>query len=307
MKLKRKAGIGLAIPLVLLTISGCRTSSEQAVITSNKLTETFLPPTPSVTIDMVLIPAGEFEMGSNAEDAIAICQELYEPYGSENKPCKLNVFEDEEPIHVVKLDAFYIDKFEVTTADYQICVGEGVCNVPESDFEREGYFDNPEYANYPIINVSWDDAQTYCNWRGARLPTEAEWEKAARGTDGRTYPWGNTFDGGLGNFCDREYEYNDGYEENAPVGSYPEGASPYGVMDMAGNVWEWVADWYGYNYFSNSPAENPQGPPNGAMRVLKGGTWKCEGFYDVRSADRSGWFSDHKFVYIGFRCASSVP
>jgi len=122
-----------------------------------------MPPTPSVTVDMIHIPAGEFIMGSDAEVAMSICQEFYEPYGSENNPCKLNAFEDEEPVHVVMLDDFYIDKYEVTTADYHVCVKEGVCSPPERDFEREGYFDSPEYANYPIISVGWDDAQTYCD------------------------------------------------------------------------------------------------------------------------------------------------
>jgi formylglycine-generating enzyme required for sulfatase activity len=255
---------------------------------------------------MIHIPAGEFEMGFDTQEAMAICIEYYEPYGSENNPCKLNAFEDEEPVHWVTLDDYYIDKYEVTTSDYLVCIGEGVCREPESDFEVEGYFDSPEYANYPIVSVSWDDAKTYCEWRGARLPTEAEWEKAARGTDGRAYPWGDEFNGNLGNFCDRDYEFNDGYEENAPVGSFPDGASPYGVMDMAGNAWEWVSDWYGYSYYSSSPEMNPQGPVDGSIRVLKGGNWKCEGYYDVRAADRIGWYQDHRFIYLGFRCASST-
>lgn len=288
MRIPSPAILSSFIIILLLLLSSCAASSA------------------SVTVDMIHIPAGEFEMGFDSQEAMVICMEFYEPYGSANKPCKLNAFEDEEPVHWVTLDDFYIDKYEVTTSEYQVCVSEGVCKEPESDFEVEGYFDSPEYANYPIVSVGWDDAKTYCEWRGARLPTEAEWEKAARGTDGRTYPWGDEFNGNYGNFCDRDYEFNDGYEENAPVGSFSEGASPYGVMDMAGNAWEWVSDWYGYNYYTNSPGENPQGPAEGSMRVLKGGTWKCEGYYDVRAADRAGWYSDLRYIFTGFRCASST-
>jgi formylglycine-generating enzyme required for sulfatase activity len=260
----------------------------------------------SVTIDMIHIPAGEFEMGQDADIGFESCQLIYEPYG--RTKCKPDWFEDEEPVHTVYLDDFYIDKFEITNADYQVCVENGICDPPNktSSRHREEYFGNPEFADYPVIYVDWFKAQTYCEWRGARLPTEAEWEKAARGTDGRTYPWGNEYNGDLGNFCDRDDGFNDGYDDTAPVGSYPGGASPYGVLDLGGNVWEWVYDVYGDDYFATFPEENPQGPSAGSTRVFKGGTWYCELGYIGRAAERGGVFPDKEWNMLGFRCASST-
>lgn len=290
LKQKSKWFIALILLVIVITLSGCGSTPGQ-----------------EVTIDMILIPAGDFEMGEDADLGLATCQELYEPYG--DRECKHTDFEDEEPIHTVSLDGYYIDKYEVTNADYLSCVEEGVCDPPKkiNSYTRKEYYGNPEFDDYPVIYVSWFDAQAYCEWRGLRLPTEAEWEKAARGTDGHIYPWGDNFAGDAGNFCDRDYGYNDGYGDTSPVGSYPAGVSPYGVMDMAGNVTEWVADRYGDDYFVNSPSENPQGPTKGCCRVLKGGTWKCDGVYCVRTADRVWWFPDYKYDFIGFRCATSSP
>ena len=132
--------------------------------------------------------------------------------------------------------------------------------------------------DHPVVQVSWFDAEAYCAWAGGSLPTEAQWEKAARGTDGRTYPWGSVFDGTWLNYCDASCEggdtaFDDGYRFTAPVGSYPAGASPYGALDMAGNVWEWTADWYDDGYYAVSPASNPTGPDSGQYRVLRGGSW----------------------------------
>jgi serine/threonine-protein kinase len=199
---------------------------------------------------MVYVPAGPFWMGSTdpqVDDALALCSK----YRSD---CDRELFSNEQPPHQVSLDAYWIDQTEVTNTQYTQCVNAGGCTPPSdsNSYTRDSYYDNPEYDAYPVIFVSWDQANAYCEWAGKRLPTEAEWEKAARGTDRRTFSWGNAFDGSKVNFCDlncslewTDLDWDDGYADTAPAGSYPSVASPYGVLDMAGNVWEWVADWYG--------------------------------------------------------------
>jgi len=238
---------------------------------------------------MVFVPAGDFTMGSNDGD------------------------NGEKPQHTVYLDAFWMDKYEVTNAQYKKCVDAGKCSRPSESksYTRSSYYGNASFDNYPVIYVSWNDAKTYCEWAGKRLPTEAEWEKAARGTDGRLYPWGNTFDGWRVNFCDRNCtldwankEYDDGYADTAPVGSYPGGASLYGALDMAGNVWEWVADWYDEKYYASSPRNNPTGPSSGQYRVVRGGAWSNSGNI-VRAANRIRNSPLSANDYVGFRCARS--
>ena len=248
------------------------------------------------TSEEILIPAGEFVMGSTEEEVDAALEMCNASYGD----CERSWFADEQPQHTVYLDDYYIDKYEVTTARYQACVDAGACDAPQasSSDTRESYFGNPEYADYPVIKVTWFQAEAFCAWEGKRLPTEAEWEKAARGTDGRTYPWGNEApDAGLLN-------YDENVGDTTPVGSYPAGASPYGALDMAGNVWEWVNDWYGEDYYRQSPRDNPPGPATGAYRVLRGGSWGGSD-YDVRSARRINYFPVNWGYSSGFRCVRS--
>ena len=241
-------------------------------------------------MELVYIPAGEFKMGSTrAEDP--------------------QTLDEEVPQHIVYLDSFWIDQTEVTNAQYAMCVASGACSKPIDNISltRSSYYDNSLYSNYPVILVSWNQAAAYCAWAGRRLPTEAEWEKAARGPEGRIYPWGTTFDGTLANYCDincnndwKDDRYDDGYTDTSPVGDYPDGASFYGVLDMAGNVYEWVADWYGP--YSRIRQPNPTGPPSGTEHIIRGGSWGDDPAH-IRSAVRSHIHADNWMNFIGFRCA----
>lgn len=256
-------------------------------------------------ISMRLVPAGEFTMGSN------------------------NGQDDERPEHLVYLDSFYMDTYEVTNSAYKQCIDDGVCDPPSSKYK----FENPSYAKHPVVYVNWFMAKAFCEWRGARLPTEAEWEKAARGTDGRTYPWGEELS------CDKA-NYRQGnlcIGETTLVGSYERGISPYGIYDMAGNVEEWVNDWYSPTYYQVSSSSNPSGPGSGQLKVRRGGAWALVysvtargGFVyspifdeDIRSSARNIFFFDlideyyesvslnnepsSSGAHIGYRCAKSFP
>ena len=243
--------------------------------------------------EMVLVPAGEFVMGS--ED-----------------------YDDEKPRHRVYLDAFYVDKFELTNALFERFVRS---TGHQTTAEREGWayaltgskWDKVNGAawktpqgpgssadtSHPVIQVSWQDADAYCRWAGKRLPTEAEWEKAAHGTDGRKYPWGEQWDASRANSSESKLG------RTTPVGSYASGASPYGAHDMAGNVWEWVADWYDKDYYKRSPERNPQGPDSGTSRVLRGGSW-YNGPVNLRTAYRYYNSPDYRGDGFGFRCARGL-
>ena len=218
-------------------------------------------------MEMVSVPAGEFQMGSDAGQI------------------------DEKPAHTVSLGAYWIDKTEVTNAEYVQCVADGKC--------KPSYYANDRKLNaenQPVVGVDWNMANAYCEWAGRRLPSEAEWEKAARGTDGRTYPWGNQEpDNSLLN-------YNENEGKTTQVGKYPQGASPYGALDMAGNVWEWVNDWYGD--YPSGIQNNPTGPSTGQYRMLRGGSWDYT-VLNARSASRFRLSPDRRYGGYGFRCARS--
>jgi len=240
---------------------------------------------------LVFVPEGEFLMGSADE----IIPEIHQSPS----------YYDNRPQHRVLLDAFWIDKTEVTNQQYKRCVAEGVCVLPSNlkSPMRSAYYNESEFDNYPVIYINWYKAQAYCEWAGRRLPTEAEWEKAARGTDARIYPWGNTVpDGTLVN-------YNSTDNDTTPVGMYSSGQSPYGAVDMAGNVWEWVNDWFVDSYYQNSPLSNPMGPDAGGCetcypRVLRGGSWYFRAG-GGQSIFRSGVLPPEVLIRSDLRSASS--
>lgn len=221
---------------------------------------------------MVTIPAGKFIMGGDQ-------------------------LSDEKPVHTVYLDAYQIGKREVTVSQYRkFCKATGY-KLPKTP--KWGW-----KGSHPMVNVTWADAAAYCKWAGGRLPTEAEWEKAARGTNGRIYPWGNTWDQSKCANGDLKLT------STMPAGKYRAGASPYGCLDMAGNVWEWCADWYDMSYYKITPAQNPKGPTSGDCHVLRGGGWCLNGGMGFQCAHRYGTLGyvpgDYSYGF-GFRLANDAP
>jgi formylglycine-generating enzyme required for sulfatase activity len=244
---------------------------------------------------MVRIPAGEFLMGSP---------------GKEGKP-------DEHPFHKVALDDYYIDVYEVSNRQYQtFCDATSRPYPRKPDFRGIGNY-LLDFPDHPVVEVTWEDAEAYAAWAGKRLPSEAEWEKAARGTDGREYPWGKTDpDGRQCNYADQAYstlsgatwadrQHQDGYVYTAPVSSFTGGASPYGVVNMAGNVWEMCADGYAPDYYKQSPTRNPAGPRSRATRLVRGGSFTSTRSA-LRSAARLGQTNLSPILDRGFRCVTDV-
>jgi formylglycine-generating enzyme required for sulfatase activity len=271
-------------------ISTINPTDEPAPTNTPSPTPTFAPPPPIEEIGqewtspkdgmvMVSVPEGEFTMGRD-----------------DGRP-------EESPAHPVFLNSFYIDKFEVTNQQYRICVESGSC----SPLKKDEAYNDPTLEDHPVINVNLASARKYCAWVGKELPTEAEWEKAARGIDSRLYPWGNNEpDCSLAQFKDCG-------GQTVPVGSFPEGASPYGALDMAGNVWEWVSDEWQVDYYQNSPYKNPPGPTNPKnewnlkeIRVFRGGSWSEDGATLV-STYRPWYEPNAQYYNLGFRCVKRMP
>ncbi|HEY3446389.1 MAG TPA: SUMF1/EgtB/PvdO family nonheme iron enzyme [Myxococcales bacterium] len=230
---------------------------------------------PAAPAGPVHVPAGRFAMGSESGAA------------------------DEKPVHAVAVAAFDLDRTEVTNARYAACVAAGACRPPQlsSSNKRAHYFDDPAFADYPVVFVDHERASAFCAFAGGRLPTEAEWELAARGTrDSRTYPWGEAKPD-----CARANMLGC-VGDTDRVGIRPAGASPYGLLDMAGNVWEWTADWYDARFYDKSPKADPQGPAVGHLKVARGGCW-LSGGDSLRSTCRKAELPSTWAYNIGFRCA----
>jgi len=277
-----------------------------------------LPSTPTVTntpvldigsesisskdgIVLVYIPEGDFEMGYSSDAAYSLCVAIY-------NYCPKSSFSDIEPVKTIYLDDFWIYKTEVTNQMFKKCVDAGICQIPPAEDNDEYYgndhfagrtsYDSLEYADYPVVRVSWEEANQYCNWAGGRLPTEAEWEKTARGPNGNIYPWGNNLSGSDLYFAKQ-------LGTLSSVGQFPNGSSFYGVLDLAGNVWEWTSDWYDASYYVQPVVENPQGPTSGQQKTIRGG------YHDlfttiapsmIRTPAIPSLISNH----VGFRCVHDV-
>lgn len=231
-------------------------------------------------VDMVVIPAGPFIRGSAPGEGRL----------------------DEQPRRKIYVNSFAIDKYEVSNAHYMKFLEETLHKPPMNVFAERPFGEEEEIGDLPVVQVTWHDAVDYCFWAGKRLPTEAEWEKAARGTDGRQYPWGND----LPDNRKANYEKNwEGKQTFVPVTGLPEGQSPYGILNLAGNVREWVQDWYDAEYYSNAPDKNPKGPETGILKVLRGGSWRSFDTDLTATSRGKGGFA-LKTHGIGFRCARDV-
>lgn len=287
--------------LLLLLVTACtpRNPPPDQPSASRLPTPTPFPPPPASLVGetwlhpvdemrLVFVPEGLFIMGARDNDP--------------------NADDTEFPLRTVFLNAYWIDQTEVTNGMYALCVLEGGCTPPALNYTltRTEYYQDLSFAEYPVVHVTWEQAAAYCGWAGRRLPTEAEWEKAARGTDGRTYPWGDDAP-----TCERLRFGDPGpgqpscEEDTARTGSFELGISPFGVLDMAGNVWEWTADWYAADAYRQDTDDNPMGPELGDTKVLRGGAFN-DSAVTVRSANRHHTAPNNPSYTIGFRCAISA-
>ncbi|MEZ4515296.1 MAG: SUMF1/EgtB/PvdO family nonheme iron enzyme, partial [Chloroflexota bacterium] len=273
---------GKCAPIITSTVERSTATAQAQATARARLTATALVVEPVAGairqhegVPFVFIPAGEFAMGADDEDSDG----------------------DASPIHMVFLDEYWIMQTEVTNFQFSRCVDAGACRPPDNLIWK-----NVAYAEYPVTDVNWSDAANYAKWVGGALPTEAQWEKACRGTDGRIYPWGaQEPSNDLANF-----DYLRGGV--MPAGSYWLGRSPYGVLDMSGNVAEWIRDWYDDNFYSVSPLENPVGPMNGNEQVVRGGSFISPYTRSLRCSSRIGVAPDRRERVYGFRVVrSSVP
>jgi formylglycine-generating enzyme required for sulfatase activity/serine/threonine protein kinase len=258
-------------------------------------------PTPAPLIDeqtgarMIFIPGGIFRMGNDE---------------GEN---------DERPSRVIRLDPYYMDETEVTNGQYAVCVEQGGCRPPSiaNPTYHSAYYGSAAFENYPVVYVTWQQANNFCQWRQARLPSEAEWERAASFDPVQMqkyrYPWGDTFDGSVTNFCDRNcprddrnVTFNDGHKDTAPVASFADGRTPLGLFDMAGNVMEWVSDWYDRRYYESGTATNPLGPLDGQVKVIRGGSY-LSSEKEVTTTRRLRYDPAGALGTLGFRCAMAAP
>jgi len=320
--------LGLMALGLLLVTCGCGgravppAASAPSPVSPGHLGDTWTRPADGVV--MVYVPAGEFSMGLSKEGLVYLLQVLAELDPEFSQAKWIDHLGEEQPAHLVSLDGFWIDRTEVTNAQYRRCVEAGGCRAVSACDPGEGEptFGDRSKADHPMVCVDWHEARDYCAWVGGRLPTEAEWEYAARGLQDLFFPWGNAWgealDGPRANLCDvncpsyeRDDGYDDGYARTAPVGSYPDGASWCGAQDMAGNVAEWVQDWYQWDYYGRSTARNPGGPDRPvkndgqAAKVRRGGGWDYSWFM-VRVTDRSLDAADARESELGFRCVVPV-